>query len=204
MNVNAIKAGNYECLLEMNINPVGKSIAELIRYFTIATLIHSTSACISQFKEGIESISQCILSKNNISSVQPLLQYSNINYCFDQIINLISSRQFVNKEYETGSNQADLIERCIAEFELFLVNLGCGKIIADGKTLDYCDLILFITGCDRVPTYGFEKKLEVIFENVSLPTASTCGLIMRVPNTPDTMQKKLITALVFGGGFGSV
>ena len=45
---------------------------------------------------------------------------------------------------------------------------------------------------------------KVVFENVSLPMASTCGLIMRVPNTPDTIQKKLITALTFGGGFGSV
>jgi len=74
--------------------------------------------------------------------------------------------------------------------------------------LTYADLLYFTTGCDRIPTYGFEKlfekKIEVIFDDVSLPKVSTCRLILTLPNNSESLSNKMLTAIRYGGGFGLI
>ena len=69
------------------------------------------------------------------------------------------------------------ITNCITEFELFLLQIGSNSIcLGDNDILDYEQLIFFATATDRIPPYGFEKLIDVTFEDVSLPKVSTCAL----------------------------
>ena len=73
--------------------------------------------------------------------------------------------------------------------------MGTVQKHAENLTLEM--ILEIFTGTDRVPAFGFHKNIEVYFCNISLPTASTCGLILNCP-------KKKIKEKSFGGGFGEM
>ena len=104
-----------------------------------------------------------------------------------------------------GSNERMNITNCITEFELFLLQIGSNSIcLGDNDILDYEQLIFFATATDRVPPYGFEKLIDVTFEDVSLPKVSTCALALTLPNKHKLIREKLVTAIKHGGGFGEI
>ena len=63
-------------------------------------------------------------------------------------------------------------------------------------------ILEFCTGRDRLPALGFHKNIEVYFCDISLPTLSTCGLILNCPKK--NLKEKIVCALSFGGGFGEI
>ena len=85
------------------------------------------------------------------------------------------------------------------------MDVGQGNIeLEDRKPLGYTDILFFVTGCDRIPAYGFDKKIEVVYENVILAKASTCGLILTLPNDSLRIEFAIKQAIRFGGGFGEI
>jgi hypothetical protein len=205
LDLQSIRLGNYDCLLEMNVVPFGKPISELIRLYMIATLVHSKFSAISQFSSGVRTISKSLFDPSNYNFMRTFLESSAVEYTFDQIISLMSYQQIKLKVFENGSNDESNLRECIAEFEMFLINIGIGLVfLEENVALRYTDLIFFITGCDRIPPFGFEKNIDIFFEDVSLPKASTCGLILTLPKKASTLGASIITAVKFGGGFGEI
>ena len=62
---------------------------------------------------------------------------------------------------------------------------------------------MFLTGTEQIPSQGFMKKIDVYFDStLSLPTVSTCGLLLTIPTSD--VENSLKIAVLFGGGFGSI
>ena len=201
--IEAIKSGNYNCLYDFHISPIGKNNQELIRLFMIVKLIQLKYSAIEQFRDGVNSVSMKILHPENYQSVRSLLEHKEIEYTFDDFISLIEYPQLGT--CESGSNDEGILWKCIAEFELLLMDVGQGNIeLEDRKPLGYTDILFFVTGCDRIPAYGFDKKIEVVYENVILAKASTCGLILTLPNDSLRIEFAIKQAIRFGGGFGEI
>lgn len=77
---------------------------------------------------------------------------------------MISYRQADLKVFEEGSNDEMRLRECIAFFELFLLNIGMKQVsVEDGVPLTYCDVIFFVTGSDRIPTYEFDTWCPLTF-----------------------------------------
>lgn len=200
----SIDNGNYDCLFDNNINPAGKTKDELKRLYFIASIIHSNYSAIEQFSSGIHAVSKLILNSKNYEDLRYMFEHrKDRDYDFEQIMSLLNYKQNETLE-QTGSNAEMNIRECIAEFELFLINIGQKTILVDNIPLTFEDLILFCTGSDRIPTYGFEKKIDIEFVDCELPRASTCGLILSLTNVPNKIAESIITAIKFGGGFGRV
>lgn len=198
----AITAGNYDSLFDLNISPNGKSKEELVRLYMIVSLIQSKSSAIEQFRHGMNSVSLTILHPQNYEFVRKYLVQSKIEYSFEIVVGLFLYPQV--KEFESGSNGELSLRNSVADFELFLLNVGNGDIkLEEERQLSYCDILYFVTGCDRIPSYGFPKPIEVFFsDDITLATASTCGLILTLPKI--NMDQSLVKSIKFGGGFGTI
>ena len=84
----------------------------------------------------------------------------------------------------------------MTEIELFLLQIGLDSIsLGDNDILEYEQLIFFATATDRILPYGFEKLIDVTFEDVSLPKVSTCALKLTLPNKHKLIREKLVTAI---------
>ena len=73
------------------------------------------------------------------------------------------------------------------------------------------DLLIFVTGADRIPPLGFDKSPTVVFvqnEARILPTASTCDLTLRLPTAHganyNRFKEMMVMALKGHDGFGGV
>ena len=74
--------------------------------------------------------------------------------------------------FDVGSNERMNTTNCITEFELFLLQIGLDSISLGGNDiLDY-EQLFFATATDRIPRHGFEKLIDVTFEDVSLQKVS--------------------------------
>lgn len=83
---------------------------------------------------------------------------------------------------EVGSNKRNDEDNTIYSFEVFLQDLEEGAV-AD---LRLEDLLVFTTGADKVPPFGFPHPLVIEFyDSISgekrLPWSSTCGLQLFLP-----------------------
>ena len=93
----------------------------------------------------------------------------------------------------------------ITELELFLLQIGSDSTSLGGNDiLDYEHLIFLATAMDWIPPYGFEKLINVAFEDVSLPKMSTCAFDTDLPNKDKLIREKLVTAIKHGEGLGGV
>ena len=128
------------------------------------------------------------------------LETNNAKVTLDQILRLVSYEQL--KEQERGSNLYKEFEDYVFEFELFLADVYSGTVQKDAEYLTLEMILEFCTGTDRVPAFGFHKNIEVYFCDISLPTVSTCGLMLNFPQK--NMKEKIVCALSFGGDFGEI
>ena len=147
-----------------------------------------------------------LLEDNSFNLVSKYFQHDECRkITFDQVISLFQYKQIVENIFDVGSNERMNITNCITEFELFLLQIGSNSIcLGDNDILDYEQLIFFATATDRIPPYGFEKLIDVTFEDVSLPKVSTCGLALTLPDKHKLIREKLVTAIKHGGGFGDI
>ena len=105
--------------------------------------------------------------------------------------------------FEQGSNDAANVNECINEFESFLIEVGQREIFIDSENvLSYTNQ--FFTESDRIPTYGFEKKIDIEFVDVVLPRVSTCELTLSLPKNSNKIADSIVTAVKFGGGLGRI
>ena len=58
------------------------------------------------------------------------------------------------------------------------------------------------SGSDKIPSIGFEKQIDIFFEEINFLKISTCGLHVTFPFSD--AEKKLRIAIKYGGGFGVV
>lgn len=74
------------------------------------------------------------------------------------------------------------------------------------RTLTLQDLLVFVTGADRVTPLGFEKNLMLKFDNdTQFPLASTCSLTFYLPTRfiqYEDFKAGMIEGIVSGFGFG--
>eukprot|EP00111_Clytia_hemisphaerica_P000303 TCONS_00000779-protein len=202
--ISHINQGNYDTLYDYEINPSGKEKEELIRLYMIAVLVVSKSSAIEQLKGGICSISKNLLLKSNLQEMKNFLVYSPVQYSFEQFISQIEYPQNKIGAVEVGSNLENEVRRGVADFELILLNIGQGKVFLEpGTALRYTDLLYFITGCDRIPSWGLPKKIEVDFDpTTTLPHTHTCGSLLHLPFR--VTESQMVVAINFGGGFGKI
>ncbi len=117
------------------------------------------------------------------------------------------------KEYcimfsEAGSNRRAMEEMTIFSFEVFLQDLE-EKQVGD---LRLEDLLIFITGADKIPPLGFDSSIKIDFydfqdNNRRLPHASTCSPAIYLPRgmeNPDTFKELMKKVLTECHGFGLV
>ena len=207
--IEEIKSASYDDLYKHNINPIGKTTEELIRLYQISVLINANFFTIHKFRSGIISVSQNILNVKNYEEIKKYLEYgATIEYTFEDFIKLIVYPQATNIDAdEANSNYLDRLRNAISEFELFLLEVGNQIVHLDGELkLKFTDILLLLTGSDRIPLGGFEKKIEVFFtDDVSIPKISTCGLMFTLPLKMENFAKLMVNSVKFGGvGFGDI
>ena len=71
------------------------------------------------------------------------------------------------------------------------------------------DVLVFITGSDRVPPLGFDVKVKVMFlHSGRFCTSSTCDLQLRIPishgENYEAFEEAMIMSLKDNDGFGGV
>ena len=205
-NLSEIRIGNFDCLMDLNINSYGKTQEELLSLYLLSSIVHTKYHAINQFAEGVRSVHPKLLEDNSYNLVSKYFQHDKCRkMTFDQVISLFQYKQVVENILDVGSNERMNINNCITEFELFLLQTGSDSISLGGNDiLDYEQLIFFATATDRIPPYGFEKLIDVTFEDVSLPKVSTCALTLTLPNKHKLIREKLVTAVKHGGGFGEI
>ncbi|XP_066913083.1 uncharacterized protein [Clytia hemisphaerica] len=197
-NLKKIKEGDVVPLLDQGIVPAGRPYPELEKLYLLSSLVGMKYQAISQFKDGINSVSASILKKQNFNTVKVLLEERKpITYCFEDFVLLFD---YTDPKIQPGSNKAMKIRNCISEFELFLLNLGNGRF-----NYTYCDLLFLLTGLDRLPPNGGLNKIKVKFDALIMK-ASTCGPNLELPvlDCPDQIEKNMLMGLKFGSGFGTV
>ena len=146
------------------------------------------------------SIAECLISPLSYTVMRYFLEESAREYFFHEMTQLITYPQA--EKVLSGSNDCARFQDAVTEFELLLAALESKEIKNETGVLTFPDLLYFITGSDRVPPHGFEKLIDICFDDISLPTAYTCGLSAVFPYTG--MKDAFIIALKFGGGFGSI
>ena len=179
-NLNEIHIGKFDCLMDLNINSYGKTQEELLSLCLLSSIGHTKYHAINQFSDGVRSMHPKLLKDNSFNLVSKYFQHDECRkITFDQVISLFQYKQIVENIFDVGSNEGMNISNCVTEFELFLLQIGSDSIsLEDNDILDYEQLIFFVTATDRIPPYGFEKLIDVTFENVSLPKVSTCALTL--------------------------
>ena len=78
----------------------------------------------------------------------------------------------------------------MVELEFLVSDLNNGVV----KGLSLRDLLVFITGSDVIPSFGFQKKIDVYFEESDqLAKSSTCALNFYISciNTQINIEKAL-------------
>lgn len=192
---------NYDALYDLSISPAGKSKEELKNIYILTAVVLSKSAAITQFKEGMSSIAEQLVQKRSFNILQPLMEDCHQPYSFGAVVELINYPQA--EEFEIGSNLYSRLRDAITQMELLLVAIEANDVqLEEERALGFEDFLFFITGTDRIPPHGFQKKLDIRFDDISLPKSNTCGLSATFPyvNIRDTF----VIAIRFGGGYGNI
>ena len=190
----------FDSLLDLNIGPNGKSKPELKIIYLLSTLILQKLCAINQFKDDLASIDASLVHTSSYSIMKLFLEESVKECSFAEITALITYPQAEN--LVAGSNDHTRFQDAVAELEVLLAAIEGKEIEIDDNLLTFFDFLYFVTGTDRVPPHGFEKSLDITFDDISLPTANTCGLSCIFPYTG--IREAFIIAMKFGQGFGKV
>ena len=192
-----IENGNLVSLLEYNIVPAGRDKVDLKHLFVVSFLINNKFVAIDQFKKGMGSVSPSLVESCHFIPMRKYLEHvKDISYSFQDIVNIISYPQA--NSFDEGSNNLTRFQEAQTEFELFLSAIECGEILLDLRCVTFGDFLFFITGSDRIPPHGFDKSIDISFDDVTLPQASVCGISAVIPWTD--ISAKFVVALKFGDG----
>ena len=175
-----IDEGNFDPLFSAGIAPVNIEKAKQLYAVHYAILIRY--AAINDFRSGVESISKSIIG--NYPYFRTFFLTSNLNISVGDMIDLFS----YSFNGEAGSTRRVMEDEAMVELELLVNDLNNGVV----KDLFLRDLLVFITGSDVIPPFGFQKKIDVYFEESDqLAKSSTCALNFYISctNTPKNIEK---------------
>ena len=167
-------------LFSAGIAPV--DIEKAKKLYAVHYAILSRYAAINDFRSGVESISKSIIE--NYPYFRAFFLTSNLNISVCDMINLFS----YNFNGEAGSTRRVMEDEAMVELEFLVNDLNNGVV----KGLSLRDLLVFITGSDVIPPFGFQKKIDVYFEESDqLAKSSTCALNFYISytNTPKNIEK---------------
>lgn len=192
--INRIKNGDKDDLLDSEITPSG-IVEKDLRMFVISYVILKNAGAIEQFSRGLASISPWFLSPVNYDIMKQFLMENNAILTVEQFLELIE----FERDCEQGSNKNNQINDLACDFELFVASLWNNEI--PEKTLS--DFLYLLTGLEKIPPFGLEKKIEVQFSEIEkFAKISTCSFKLTLPMS--NIQNILKLCLQFGGGLGSV
>ena len=177
-----IDEGNFDPLFSAGIAPV--DIKKAKNLYAVHYAIFSCYAAINDFRSGVESISKSIIE--NYPYFRAFFLTSNLNISVCDVINLFS----YNFNGEAGSTRRVMEDEAMVELEFLVNDLNNGVV----KGLSLRDLLVFITGSDVIPPFGFQKKIDVYFEESDqLAKSSTCALNFYISctNTRNNIEKAL-------------
>lgn len=70
------------------------------------------------------------------------------------------------------------------------------------------DVLVFVSGADRMPVLGFKKNLSIHFHEGYLATSSTCALQLHLPTIHghdyNKFKDAMILSLLGNDGFGTI
>ena len=177
-----IDQGNFDALFSAGIAPF--DIEKAKKLYAVHYAILSRYAAITDFRSGVESISKPIIE--NYPYFRAFFLTSNLNVSVCNMINLFS----YNFNGEAGSTRRVMEDEAMVELEFLINDLNNGVV----KDLSVRDLLVFITGSDVIPPFGFQKKIDVYFEESNqLAKSSTCALNFYISckNTRNNIEKAL-------------
>ena len=177
-----IDEGNFDPLFSAGIAP--GDIEKAKKLYAVHYAIQSRYAAINDFRSGVESISKSIIE--NYPYFRAFFLTSNLNISVCDMINLFS----YNFNGEAGSTRRVMEDEAMVELEFLVNDLNNGVV----KDLSLRDLLVFITGSDVIPPFGFQKKIDVYFEESDqLAKSSTCALNFYISctNTRNNIEKAL-------------
>ena len=100
---------------------------------------------------------------------------------------------------EKNSNQWIVENDLICEFEMFVATLANHEM--EDRTLS--DFLFLLTGMERIPPFGLEKKIDVKFDpEEDFADISTCALRLNI--NPKDVGGILRKCVLYGGGLGKV
>ena len=90
--ISKIESGNYDPLYDLNISTFDKTAAEYKRLFLISALAHSKNSNIEQFRDGLISISNDLVSENAFNVMVLFYTYKEKAITFNQMAKLFENR----------------------------------------------------------------------------------------------------------------
>lgn len=103
---------------------------------------------------------------------------------------------------------------CFLSLSFFLENEG--KVVGKETEVTPKDVFVFLTGSDRIPPMGFERKGAIVFDHVEntqegrLPSVSTCLPQLKLPvcdnlcEIYDVFKERMNLAVLGSVGFGNL
>ena len=110
--IDSTEKGNFDALLDANINPFGKSLKELIQLYYLSRVILST---IKQSKSGIASIYPGFC-ESTYEAMRMFLKTSNAKITLDQFLRLVTYEQLKGRERESNLYK---------DLKIMFLNLSC-------------------------------------------------------------------------------
>ena len=105
-NLNEIRIGNFDCLMDLNINSHGKTQEELLSLYLLSSTVHAKYHAINQFADRVRSVHPKLLEVNSFNLVSKYFQHDQCCiFTFDQVISLIQYKQIVESIFDVGSNK---------------------------------------------------------------------------------------------------
>ncbi|XP_077981079.1 G2/M phase-specific E3 ubiquitin-protein ligase-like isoform X2 [Glandiceps talaboti] len=161
-----------------------------------------TSAAVNQFSQGLDDVGQLHkLMKSNPRQFMPLFVSAG------EKVKRAEFKELYTVAYsEEGGNRKIKEEATVYSFEIYIEELEENQ-----HEIGIEDLLIFMTGADRVPPLGFDKQITIDFygmeENITrYPSSSTCDLRLWLPRgcPPEDLATLLTTAILNSQGFGKI
>lgn len=166
--------------------------------------IFSVHAEIQQLKEGMNTIGKFgDLVFGNVSLFSAVLGNKTDNLTYSTF-----KRNYIINFSESGSNKRNEEDKTMYSFEVFTQDLHDKQV--QEFTLE--DLLVFVTGADRIPPLGFESPIKIEFFDAMecpgrLPWSSTCSPALFLPRgkeDPEELKEMMKQVLSNCHGFGKV
>ena len=176
-NAREIDSGKLGALFDAGINPTDVNAKDM---YSLHYSILSRCTAIIDFKRGINSVCPDIMAKYDIFA--RYFRYAKVNLKAYDILKLFNYKI----DFQPGSNGRLAEDDAMFELEFVLADLEKEKC----GSLKLADFLIFATCCDRIPSFGFNKGIDIYFTKED---RLACDLSFVIPtiNTRHNILKAL-------------